>query len=139
MHRGCGPALIGTAGFLPDGRRGRIGHGLPAGDAGGNRGGPPEDEVAALSCFFAILGAEGDADALLGVVRMVHRGMEPPGAVVVPDVVVGVEVEVCFHAPIRTHGVGHPLSQAKKKPAPRCAPQADGPGDIPCLIGERLR
>jgi len=110
MHRGCGPALIGTAGFLPDGRRGRIGHGLPAGDAGSNRGGPPEDEVAALPCLFAVLGAEGDADALLGVVRVVHRSVEPPGAIVVPDVVVGVEVDVCFHAPIETGGLGHSLS-----------------------------
>ena len=68
MHRGCGPALLGTAGFLPDGRRGRIGHGLPAGDAGSNRGGPPEDEVAALTGFVSILCAEGHADAFLGIV-----------------------------------------------------------------------
>ena len=68
MHRGCGPALLGTAGFLPDGRRGRIGHGLPAGDAGSNRGGPPEDEVAALTGFVAVFGPEGDADAFLGIV-----------------------------------------------------------------------
>jgi hypothetical protein len=34
----------------------------------------------------------------------------PPGAVVVPDVVVGVELDVCVHAPSRTKGVRQPLS-----------------------------
>ena len=43
---------------------------------------------------------------LVGVVDCV---VAPPGAVVVPDVVVGVRT-MCVHAPTSTEGVGHPLS-----------------------------
>ena len=100
---------------------------------------PAEDEVAALTGFVAVFGPEGDADAFLGVVRMMHGGVEPPGAVVVPDVVVGVEVDVCFHAPSRTGGVGHPLSQAKKFCRVRFRGDSRGVGEIPCLISGGLR
>jgi hypothetical protein len=42
----------------------------------------------------------------------------PPGAVVVPNVVVGIEAGIRFHAPTSTEGIGHPLSQARKILAP---------------------
>jgi hypothetical protein len=35
--------------------------------------------------------------------------MRPPGAVVIPDVVVGIRIFI-FHAPTSTQGVVHPLS-----------------------------
>ena len=118
---------------------GYVGHGLPTRKPGDDRRGAAEDEVAALTGFVAVFGPEGDADAFLGVVRMMHGGVEPPGAVVVPDVVVGVEVDVCFHAPSRTGGVGHPLSQAKKFCRVRFRGDSRGVGEIPCLISGGLR
>ena len=87
---------------------------MGAGEGGDDGGGAAQDEVAAAAGFDAVFGAEGDADAFLGVIRMVHGGVEPPGAVVVPDVVVRIEVGMggmdWFHAPSRAEGVGHPLS-----------------------------
>jgi len=47
---------------------GHIGHRQPARKVRDNGIGPTKDEVAALTGFVAVFGAEGDADALLGVV-----------------------------------------------------------------------
>lgn len=129
---------MGMAGFGPVTGAGQVGHGWSAREVGDDGFGPAEDEVAALTGFVAIFGAEGDANALLGVVRMVHGGVEPVGAVIVPDVVVGVEVDVGFHAPSRTEGVGHPLSQAKKFFRAHLCPTGGSIVKIPCLIAGRL-
>jgi hypothetical protein len=39
----------------------------------------------------------------------VDRVVAPPGAVVIPDVVVGIRIFI-LHAPTSTQGVEHPLS-----------------------------
>lgn len=90
--------------------RSDIGHSLTphAGDVAGDLGGGLHDEVAQGAGDGDVIGAERDADPLFGVVVVVHGVVAPVGAVVVPDVVVG--VGICFHAPISAKGVGHPLS-----------------------------
>ena len=56
-----------------------------------------------------ILRLQGHPHAAGRLVGVVDRVVAPPGAVVVPDVVVGVRT-MCVHAPTSTEGVGHPLS-----------------------------
>jgi hypothetical protein len=70
---------------------------------GVQNGVPP---AAGLVDVFCLQGHPHSAGRLVGVV---DRVVAPPGAVVVPDVVVGVRI-MCVHAPTSTEGVGHPLS-----------------------------
>ena len=91
-----------------------IGHGLTAGHArpwnlgadvrcGLDEGVPPAAGLVDILRFQRHAHAAGRAAGV------VDRVVAPPGAVVVPDVVVGVRA-MCIHAPSSTHGVGHPLS-----------------------------
>ena len=93
-----------------------IGHGLTphAGDVAGDLGSRLHQEVAQGAGDGDVFRAERDADALLGVVVVVDGVVAPVGAVVVPEVVVWVGIFVRFHAPTRTQGVGHPLSQGRQ-------------------------
>ncbi|MFZ4484705.1 MAG: hypothetical protein ACOYOL_12085 [Chthoniobacterales bacterium] len=72
---------------------GEIGHGLgsTARESGRDGGRAADDEVTLAAGLLAVLGAEGNADALLRVVGVVDGEVAPPRAIVVPDVVVGVE------------------------------------------------
>ena len=95
-------------------RRDGVGHGLAtaAGDTGGDLRGGFHEEVAQRSGDADIVGSQRDAHPLLGVVVLVNGVVAPVGAVVVPDVVVGIRVFI-FHAPTSAQGVGHPLSDAR--------------------------
>ena len=90
--------------------RSDVGHGLTphAGDVTRDLRGRLHEEVAQSAGDLDVVRAEGDPNALLGVVVLVDGVVAPPGAVVVPDVVVG--VVVMFHVPTSSEGVGHPLS-----------------------------
>jgi hypothetical protein len=69
----------------------------------------PYQHIPAPTGLSNVLGFKRDTDTAGGVVVAVDRVVAPPGAVVVPDVVVGVRT-MCVHAPTSTEGVGHPLS-----------------------------
>ena len=68
-----------------------------------------EDGVPPAAGLVDILCFQRDAHAAGRCVGIVDCVVAPPGAVVVPDVVVGVRA-MCVHAPTSTEGVGHPLS-----------------------------
>ena len=91
--------------------RSNIGHGLTAGvgDVGRNLRGRLDEEVAQGAGDLDIVRPQRDAHPLLGVVVVVHGVVAPVGAVVVPDVVVGIRIFI-FHAPTSTEGVGQLLS-----------------------------
>ena len=106
MRSAHGPALsdIGA----------HIGHGLTAGHArprnlGADVGCGLDDGVPPLACLVDVLGLQRYSHAAGGFAGVVDRVVAPPGAVVVPDVVVRVRA-MCIHAPSSTQGVGHPLS-----------------------------
>lgn len=91
--------------------RSDIGHSLTAHarDVAGNFRRRLYEEVAQGTRDCHIVRAEGDPNALLGVIVLVDRVVAPPSAIVVPDVVVGIGIFI-FHASTSTQGVGHPLS-----------------------------
>jgi len=101
---------VGNRAALAD-RRWQIRHGLSPhpGDVAGDLRGCLHEEVAQGAGDLDIVRSQRDAHPLLGVVVMVDRVVAPPGAVVVPNVVVGIGIFI-FHAPMATQGVGHPLS-----------------------------
>ena len=88
-----------------------IGHGLTthAGDVAGNLRSCPHEEVPQGAGNRNVVRSQRDPHPFLGVVVVVDRVVAPPGAVVVPNVVVGIRIFI-FHAPISTEGVGHLLS-----------------------------
>lgn len=49
-----------------------------------------KEGVAAETGFVSILGFEGEAEAMFGIVRQVDREMAPPSAVIVPQMVIEV-------------------------------------------------
>jgi hypothetical protein len=71
--------------------------------------GVPYQHVPAPPGLSDVLGFERDAHAAGGLIVAVDGVVAPVGAVVVPDVVIGVWT-LCVHAPTSTEGVGHPLS-----------------------------
>ena len=91
-----------------------LGSGLAsgAGDFRGDLRRCLHDEVAQSAGDLDVFRAERDAYPLFGVVVVVDRVVTPPGAIVVPDAAVGIEVLI-FHAPTSSQGVGHPLSHAR--------------------------
>ena len=82
-----------------------------AGDVASDLVGRLHHEVAQCAGYLNIVRPQRNADPLLGVVVVVRGVVAPVGAVVVPDVVVGIVVYV-LHSPISTNGVGHLLSEA---------------------------
>ena len=91
--------------------RSNVGHGLTAraGNVAGDLRSRLHEEVAQGAGDRGIVRPQRDAHPLLGVVVVVHGVVAPVGAVVVPDVVVGIRICI-FHAPTSTEGVRHPLS-----------------------------
>ena len=91
-----------------------IGHGLTAGHArprnlGADVASDLQKVVPPLAGLVDVLGLQRHSHAAGGFAGVVDRVVAPPGAVVVPDVVVGVRA-MCIHALSSTQGVGHLLS-----------------------------
>ena len=91
--------------------RSDIGHSLTAyaGDVTRDFRSRLHEEVAQGAGDLDVVRAEGDPNAFFGVIVIVDGVVAPVGAIVVPDVVVGIRIFI-LHAPISTRGVGHPLS-----------------------------
>ena len=91
-----------------------IGHGLATGHArprnlGADVGCGLDDGVPPLAGLVDVLCLQRHSHAAGRAAGVVDRVVAPPGAVVVPDVVVRVRA-MCIHAPSSKQGVGHPLS-----------------------------
>jgi hypothetical protein len=95
------PAGVEPTTFGFGGLRRAVGHGLAphAGDVRGGLGDGIHEDISQGTGDLDILCAERDAHPFLGVVVLVNRVVAPVGAVVLPDVVVGIKVGFRFHAP----------------------------------------
>ena len=91
--------------------RSDIGHSLTAyaGDVTRDFRSRLHEEVPQGAGYRHIICPQRDPHPFLGVVVVVDCVVAPVGAVVVPDVVVGIGIFI-FHALTSTEGVGHPLS-----------------------------
>jgi len=112
MRHSSSPVFMrsGDRPALADIRRG-IGHSLTPhlGDVAGDLGGRLRQEVAQGAGDLNIVRSKRYSDAFLCVVVLVDSVVAPPGAIVIPDVVVGIGIFI-FHTPTSTEGAGHLLS-----------------------------